>query len=148
MRSGKGRAGDSACQRAGRRLAPPSGYTLIELIIVMAIISILVSIAVPLYQKSLLRTKESLLKNNLFTLRTVIDEYTFDKQKAPQTLEDLVSEGYLRAVPIDPITGSDRSWRVIMEDSLTSVNQTDPGIFDVRSGSDLKSLEGTPYAEW
>jgi general secretion pathway protein G len=130
--------------RSGRK----QGYTLIELIIVMAIISILVSIAVPLYQKSLLRTKESLLKNNLFTLRTVIDEYTFDKQKAPQTLDDLVSEGYLRAVPIDPITGSDRSWRVIMEDSLTSVNQTDPGIFDVRSGSDLKSLEGTPYAEW
>jgi len=118
------------------------------LIIVMAIISILLSIAVPLYQKSLLRTKESLLKNNLFTLRTVIDEYTFDKQKAPQTLQDLVSQGYLRAVPIDPITGTDQSWRVIMEDALTSVNQTEPGIFDVRSGSDLKSLEGTPYAEW
>src|SRR6266581_2626705 len=93
-----------------------AGYTLIELIIVMAIISVLVAIAVPMYQKSLLRTKESLLKNNLFTLRTVIDEYTFDKQKAPQTLQDLVNEGYLRAVPIDPITGSDRSWRVIMED--------------------------------
>ena len=130
--------------RNGKR----TGYTLIELIIVMAIISILVSIAVPLYQKSLLRTKESLLKNNLFTLRTVIDEYTFDKQKAPQTLQDLVSEGYLRAVPIDPITGSDQSWRVIMEDALSMVNQTDPGIFDVRSGSDLKSLEGTPYSEW
>jgi general secretion pathway protein G len=124
------------------------GYTLIELIIVMAIISILLSIAVPLYQKSLLRTKESLLKNNLFTLRTVIDEYTFDKQKAPQTLQDLVSQGYLRAVPIDPITGSDQTWRVIMEDALTMVNQTEPGIYDVRSGSDLKSLEGTPYSEW
>ena len=133
---------------AGRRPAPLLGYTLIELIIVMAIISILLSIAVPLYQKSLLRTKESLLKNNLFTLRTVIDEYTFDKQKAPQTLQDLVSQGYLRAVPIDPITGSDQTWRVIMEDALTMVNQTEPGIFDVRSGSDLKSLEGTPYSEW
>ena len=124
------------------------GYTLIELIIVMAIISVLVAIAVPLYQKSLLRTKESLLKNNLFTLRTVIDEYTFDKQKAPQSLDDLVTEGYLRAVPIDPITGNAQSWRVIMEDSLTAVNQTQPGIYDVRSGSDLRSLEGTPYAEW
>ena len=124
------------------------GYTLIELIIVMAIISILVSIAVPLYQKSLLRTKESLLKNNLFTLRTVIDEYTFDKQKAPQALQDLVNEGYLRAVPIDPITGSDQTWKLIIEDAVSSVNQTDPGIFDVRSGSDLKSLEGTPYSEW
>ena len=124
------------------------GYTLIELIIVMAIISILVAIAVPLYQKSLLRTKESLLKNNLFTLRTVIDEYTFDKQKAPQTLDDLVNEGYLRAVPMDPITGNSQSWRIIMEDAVTSVNQTMPGIYDVRSGSDQRSLEGTPYAEW
>jgi len=124
------------------------GYTLIELTIVMAIISILVAIAVPIYQKSLIRTKESLLKNNLFTLRTVIDEYTFDKQKAPQALQDLVEQGYLRAVPIDPITGTSSSWRVIMEDAISSVDQTAPGIFDVRSGSDQKSLEGTQYAEW
>ncbi|PYT16495.1 MAG: general secretion pathway protein GspG [Acidobacteria bacterium] len=134
--------------QSGKFVALRRGYTLIELIIVMAIISILVSIAVPLYQKSLLRTKESLLKNNLFTLRTVIDEYTFDKQKAPQTLQDLVSEGYLRAVPVDPITGSEQTWRLIMEDAVSSVNQTEPGIFDVRSGSDQKSLEGTPYSEW
>ena len=124
-----------------------NGYTLIEMIIVMAIISILVSIAIPIYQKSLLRTKESLLKNNLFTMRTVIDEYTFDKQKAPQTLQDLVREGYLRAVPLDPITGRD-DWKIIMEDAVTSVSQMEPGIFDVRSLSDAKSLEGTPYSEW
>ncbi len=136
------RSGDAVITR--RR----AGYTLIELIIVMAIISVLVAIAVPLYQKSLLRTKESLLKNNLFTLRTVIDEYTFDKQKAPQTLDDLVSQGYLRNVPVDPITGSNQTWRVVMEDAISSVDQTQPGIYDVRSGSDLKSLEGPPYAEW
>jgi general secretion pathway protein G len=125
-----------------------NGYTLIELIIVMAIISILVSIAVPLYQKSIVSTKESLLKNQLFTLRTVIDEYTFDKKKAPQALQDLVSDGYLRAVPIDPMTSSDTTWVTVLEDAVSMVDQTQPGIFDVRSGSDQKSLSGTPYSQW
>ena len=123
------------------------GYTLIELIIVMAIVSILMAIAIPQYQKSLRRTKETLLHSHLQTLRTVIDEYTFDKKKAPQTLQDLVTEGYLRAVPIDPIMGNDQ-WRTINEDSLTAVDQTEPGIFDIRSLSDQISLEGTPYSEW
>ncbi len=123
------------------------GYTLIELIIVMAIISILIAIAVPLYQRSILGAKESLLKNNLFTLRTTIDEYTYDKKKAPQQLEDLVTAGYLRAVPVDPMTGNDQ-WITIMEDALTAVDQTDPGIWDVRSRSDQKSQSGTPYSEW
>jgi general secretion pathway protein G len=121
---------------------------MIELMIVMTVITILVSMAVPFYQKSVLRSKESVLKNNLFTLRTVIDEYTMDKGKAPQSLQDLVTEGYLRAVPVDPMTQTDQSWRVIMEDAMTSVNQTEPGIFDVQSGSDKTSLEGTAYAEW
>ena len=142
-----GRERRAEARRQGRSLAP-RGYTLIELIIVLAIISILVSVAVPVYQKSLIRTKESLLKNNLFTLRTVIDEYTFDKKKAPQTLQDLVSEGYLREVPLDPLTGNNQSWRTIMEDSLSMVDQTQPGIFDVRSGADARSLEGTQYSEW
>jgi len=124
------------------------GYTLIELIIVMAIISVLMAIAVPMYQKSVTHTKETLLKNNLFTIRTVIDEYTFDKQKAPQTLQDLVDQGYLRAIPFDPITGNNQSWRVIMEDAVSSVDQTAPGVYDVRSGSDKKSLDGTMYSEW
>jgi general secretion pathway protein G len=144
MRSGISNSNPHLTRRGFAR----RGYTLIELIIVMAIISILTAIAVPMYQKSLIRTKESLLKNNLFTLRTVIDEYTFDKQKAPQQLEDLVEQGYLRAIPLDPITGSSQTWRVVMEDAVTSVDQTSPGIYDVRSGSDQKSLEGTPYAEW
>lgn len=130
------------------RAANQAGYTLIELIIVMAIISVLLAVAVPIYTKSIQRTKETLLKQNLFTLRNVIDEYTFDKKAAPQSLSDLVREGYLRAVPVDPITGNDKSWRLIIEDALTSVDQTQPGIFDVRSGSDLKSLENTPYSEW
>ncbi len=125
-----------------------SGFTLIELMIVMAIITILISIAVPLYQKSIQATKESVLRQNLFSLRTVIDEYTYDKQKAPQTLEELVSAGYLRQVPLDPITGSNRTWKLVMEDALTSVNQTEPGIFDVRSGADKNGLDGTPYADW
>lgn len=148
MRSGNTQPPMSANPQAIGRGRGLRGYTLIELIIVMAIISILLATAVPMYQKSLVRTKESLLKNNLFTLRTVIDEYTFDKQKAPQTLQDLVDQGYLRGVPLDPITGSSETWRVIIEDSVSTVDQTQPGIYDVRSGSDLKSLEGTPYSEW
>jgi general secretion pathway protein G len=124
------------------------GFTLIELMIVMAIITVIMSIAVPMYQKSIIRSKEAVLRNNLFTLRTVIDEYTYDKQKAPQTLQDLVTEGYLRAVPYDPITGSDQSWKTIMEDATNATSQNEPGIWDVRSGSDLKSLEGTAYSDW
>lgn len=116
--------------------------------IVMAIIAVLMSVAVPIYTRSITRAKESVLKNNLFTLRTVIDEYTYDKQKAPQTLQDLVSDGYLRQIPMDPITNSADSWKIIQEDPANTVNQTEPGIFDVRSGSDKISLEGTPYSEW
>jgi general secretion pathway protein G len=124
------------------------GFTLVELMIVMAIIAILMSVAIPIYSRSIVRAKESVLKNNLFTMRTVIDEYTYDKQKAPQTLNDLVSDGYMRQIPVDPITGTADSWRVIMEDASNTVNQSEPGIFDVRSGSDKTSLEGTPYSEW
>ena len=124
------------------------GFTLIEILIVVSIIGILVSIAVPIYQKSILRTRESVLRNNLFTIRTVLDEYTYDKQKAPQDLKDLVTEGYLREVPIDPMTGTNQNWKIDMEDSLRSVSQTEPGIFDIHSSSDKKGLDGTPYAEW
>jgi len=131
--------------RSGNR---SRGFTLIEILIVVSIIGILVSIAVPIYQKSILRTKESVLRNNLFTIRTVLDEYTFDKQKAPQSLQDLVTEGYLRQVPVDPMTGENQNWKIEMEDSLRSVSQTEPGIFDIHSSSDKKSLEGTPYSEW
>jgi general secretion pathway protein G len=123
------------------------GFTMVELMIVMAIIVILVSLAIPQYQKAIIRSKESVLKNNLFTLRQVIDEYTFDKKKAPQSLQDLVSAGYLREIPMDPITGAN-SWHTVMEDVLQSVDQTEPGIFDVKSESDKTGLDGTPYADW
>ena len=81
-------------------------------------------------------------------MHTVIDEYTYDKQKAQQSLQDLVSDGYLRQVPVDPMTGTADSWRIIMEEAGNTVNQSEPGIFDIRSGSDKTSLEGTPYSEW
>ena len=141
-------SGISAAPPSDRLTRRRAGFTLIELLIVMAIVSIIVSIAVPLYQKSIIRAKESVLRNNLFTLRTLIDEYTYDKQKAPQTLQDLVEAGYLRQIPVDPIAGSSTAWKIIMEDAMTSASQTEPGIFDVRSGSDKRSLEGTSYSEW
>jgi general secretion pathway protein G len=124
------------------------GFTFIELMVVLTIIVVLVTMAIPIYQKSIIRAKESVLKNNLFTIRTVIDNYTYDKQKAPQTLRDLVMEGYLRDVPMDPMTASNQSWKTIMEDATQSVNQSEPGIFDIRSGSDKISLDGTPYSDW
>jgi general secretion pathway protein G len=124
------------------------GFTLIELMVVMAIISVLLAIALPIYSKSITRAKESVLRNNLFTLRSMIDEYTVDKQKAPESLQDLVSEGYLRQIPEDPITGSSQSWRIIMEDTPVGGSNSSPGIFDVRSGSDKTALDGTAYSDW
>ena len=135
---------------SGKRRARRSrlGFTFVELMVVVTIIVILITMAIPAYQKSIIRTKESVLKNNLFTLRTVIDNYTYDKQKAPQSLQDLVSEGYLRDVPVDPMTGSNQSWKTVQEDSTQAVDQNQPGIFDVKSGSEKTSLDGSRYAEW
>jgi general secretion pathway protein G len=124
------------------------GFTFVELMVVLTIVVILITMAIPIYNRTIIRAKESVLKNNLFTLRTVIDNYTYDKQKAPQSLQDLVSEGYLREIPLDPMTGSNQTWRTIMEDAIQSVNQSEPGIFDVKSGSDKMSLDGTPYSDW
>ena len=124
------------------------GFTFVELMVVVSIIVILITMAIPLFQKSIIRSKESVLHNNLFTLRTVIDNYTFDKQKAPASLQALVDDGYLRAVPIDPMTGSSQTWKTIMEQPDQAVSQTDIGIFDVKSGSDKKALDGTLYSEW
>jgi general secretion pathway protein G len=141
--------GEVAADRSVRSLRRSRrGFTFIELMVVLTIIVVLVTMAIPIYQKSIIRAKESVLKNNLFTLRTVIDNYTYDKQKAPQTLRDIVMEGYLRDVPMDPMTGSNQTWKTIMEDATQSVNQSEPGIFDIRSGSDKISLDGTPYSDW
>lgn len=124
------------------------GFTLIELMVVMAIISILLTIALPIYQKSIVRAKESVLRNNLFTIRTMIDEYTIDKQKAPETLQDLVTEGYLRQIPQDPMTNSDQTWKITMEDTPVGGTNSAPGIFDVHSGSDKTALDGSAYSDW
>ncbi len=130
--------------RSGRR----GGFTLIEMMIVMAIIVILIAVAVPFYQKAITRAKESVLHNNIFALRSAIDEYSYDKQKAPQSLQDLVSQGYLREIPKDPITQRADSWKIIMEDPGQAVSQTEPGIYDIRSGAALRSSDGTAYADW
>ena len=116
--------------------------------VVITIVVILITMAIPIYNNTIRRSKETVLKQNLFTLRTVIDNYTFDKQKAPQSLQDLVSDGYLREVPYDPMTGSATTWRTVMEDAMQSVSQSEPGIFDIKSGSDKMGLDGTPYADW
>jgi general secretion pathway protein G len=145
IRNGE-RTVSSKVQSMRRRLV--RGFTLIELMVVMAIISVLLAIALPIYNKSITRAKESVLLNNLFTLRTMIDEYTVDKQQAPQSLQDLVSEGYLRQVPQDPMTGSDQTWKVVMEDTPVGGSTAPPGIFDVKSGSEKSALNGTPYSEW
>ncbi len=132
---------------SGNRFARMRGFTLVELIVVITIVVILVTMAIPIYSNTIRRSKESVLRQNLFTLRTVIDNYTYDKQKAPQALQDLVREGYLRDVPLDPITGRN-DWRVVMEDAAQSVNQSEPGIYNVLSSSDKTSLDGTPFSEW
>ena len=125
-----------------------AGFTIIELMVVMAIVLVILSVAVPLYNKSVIRARETVLHQNLATMRAVIDEYTYDKQKAPQNLEDIVREGYLRQVPMDPMVGNNTSWKIIMEEAAASVSQAEPGIFDVRSSSEKISLEGTKYSEW
>ena len=123
------------------------GFTLIELMIVLTIVAILVSVALPIADSAILRAREAVLKSNLHTLRTLIDHYTADKRKAPQTLEDLVTAGYLRALPKDPIT-NDTDWQVVMEEASMFPDQLELGIYDIRSNSEAVSSEGTAYSEW
>lgn len=125
-----------------------AGFTLIELMIVISMILILISIAVPLYTQSITRAREAVLRQNLFTMRSVIDQYSMDKQKAPQSLDDLVQAGYLKAVPMDPMTHSSDTWQTVQEDVLVSVDQSQPGITDVHSGSEATGSDGTAYNTW
>jgi general secretion pathway protein G len=124
------------------------GFTLIELIIVMAIIALLASIAIPSYVKSIKKANEAVLKEDLHTIRTAIDSYTVDREKAPQGLDDLVQAGYLKAIPVDPMTGRSDTWSTSQSDTMTDINETQGGLDDVHSGSEGVSTEGTTYNTW
>ncbi len=133
---------------SARRNRGTLGFTLIELIIVISIIGILLGVAVPLYSIHLRRAHEAALKQDLKTLRDAIDQYTQDKNKAPQSLSDVVGAGYLSKIPVDPMTNSSETWQVVQEDIQTALDQTQPGITDVHSGSDVTSTDGTAYSSW
>lgn len=122
------------------------GFTLIELLIVMSIIAILAAIAQPSFKQAVIKARESVLKEDLFVFRDVIDQYYSDKGKYPSSLGDLVKEGYIRGIPKDPFTNSADTWQIIYSESETEGEEQ--GIYDVHSGSDLVALDGTPYNEW
>jgi general secretion pathway protein G len=125
-----------------------AGFTLVELMIVMAIIGVLAVIAVPGYITAVKHAREAVLKEDLHVLRAAIDSYTMDKQKAPQTLDDLVQEGYLKTVPEDPMTRAKDTWVTETSDAMRSLDETDPGIDDVHSGSTEPGSDGQSYSEW
>lgn len=133
-------------RRVGR--SGVQGFTLVELMIVMLIIAVLLALAVPKYTSSVKQAREAVLKEDLHVLRGAIDAYTVDKQKAPAALDDLVSAGYLKSIPEDPFTHRADSWQPVVTDTLRAIDQTEPGIDDVHSGSTESSSEGQPYASW
>jgi general secretion pathway protein G len=130
------------------RKSAESGFTLIELMVVMLIIGVLMAIAVPNYVSAIRSAKEAVLKEDLHVIRNAIDSYTMDKQKAPQSLQDLVEAGYLKAIPQDPMTRSTDTWVAETTDTLHSLDQSDPGIDDVHSGSQESGSDGQPYNTW
>jgi general secretion pathway protein G len=132
----------------GRDRRTPSGFTLIELMIVMSLIVILASIGLALYGNSVTRAKESVLKEDLFRMRDAVDQYYADKGKYPASLDELVSQKYLRSIPVDPFTQSADTWRAIPSEPDPTNPTAEPGVYDVRSGSDKQALDGTNYADW
>jgi len=124
------------------------GFTIIELMVVMTVIVTLATIAMVQYRQSVQFAKESVLKDDLFKMRDAIDQYYADKNRYPPTLEDLVSDGYLRALPKDPITNSTATWQAIPAEPDPNNPSAAPGIFDVKSGAEQTSLDGSRYSEW
>jgi general secretion pathway protein G len=116
--------------------------------VVISIILILISVAAPRFSQSIIRAREAVLRQNLFAMRTSIDQFSMDKGRAPQSLEDLVQEGYLREIPVDPMTNSTDNWQTVQEDVLLSIDQDQPGISDVRSGAPGVGSNGIPYSDW
>lgn len=123
-----------------------TGFTLLELMIVITIVIILAAIALPQYQKTILQAREAVLRDDLYKLRTLLDQYAADKGKLPQSLDELISEHYMRELPVDPITGA-KDWQAIPGEDPSSTS-TEQGIVDVKSASQDTSSEGTPYSEW
>jgi general secretion pathway protein G len=124
------------------------GFTLIELLVVMSIIVTLAAIGFAVYGNSIRRAKEATLKEDLFQMRDAIDQYYADKNKYPPTLDALVEARYLRSVPVDPFTKSTDTWQTIPAPPDPANPSVEPGIYDVRSGSDESSLDGTKYSDW
>ena len=129
------------------KIGSASGFTPLEMMIVISIMVILISIALPIYSQSVLRSREAVLRNDLFELRSLISQYTLDKQKAPQSLDDLVTASYIKIIPKDPMT-NEANWEVVQEDVLMAVDQQDPGISDVKSASTSNGTDGTAYNTW
>lgn len=134
--------------RKFRRLQHESGFTLFELMIVMAIIATLTAIAIPSYINAVKHAREATLREDLFVMRQAIDSYTVDKEKAPQSLDDLVQSGYLKQMPIDPMTGSADTWMPDTSDTLMDIDQTAGGINNVHSGSQGIATDGSTYNTW
>ena len=131
-----------------RRSAAEGGFTLMEIMIVMALIVTLAGVGLTFYGNSVTRAKEATLKEDLFRLRDAIDQYYADKNKYPATLEALVADKYLRAIPVDPFTSSAETWQTTMSELEAGNVATEPGVYDVKSGSERNGLDGTPYANW